>query len=269
MTTTGLITIDEAERGKFLALRPDSGLAAAQAENGEEFGLGTLTRVKTPSGGATTWEVDDGLGNVESVREITGALVLYRKRATLWGRNDTVSEGVKPYLVSDDHPTLATGYLVPGGEPGDLDLDLIDVCRIEGTDEIDVRDKAHGGDFHYAEYGTSGKAGSKGKRWKEQRILGILRPGDMFPLILVAQPGSLKAISSVVARLTNPFWRHVVKLTLKKEQASTGEPYSMLQMAVVGLLPEDDALRLKSQYTDPLNAAFAQRMGGTMIGEGE
>lgn len=257
---TELITTED--RAKYLALTTGGDLAAARECNGEEFGLSTLTRVKNPSGGALSWEVDDGLGNVESVKEITGALVVYRKRATLWGTNTTVTEGTKPYLISDDHPALATGYLVPGGDPGDLDTDLINICRIDGTDEIDVRDKAHGGSFHYAEYGTSGKAGSNGKRWKEQRILGVLRPGDLYPLMLTIQPGSLKTITSVVARMVKPHYWHVVRLTLKKEQAVTGEPYSQVQMAVAGLLSEEDALRLKAQYTDPLNIAYAQRMVG-------
>lgn len=245
----------------YLALT-GGGLADAAAANGEELTPSMLTRVKTPSGGATAWEIDDGLGNVESVREISGAFVMYRKRATLWGTEGQPVEGTKPYLIVDDHPNMARGYLVPGGDAGDLDVDLIDACRYDdGTGDIDVRDKAHGGiGFPYAEWGSSSRDGSRAKRLKEQRLVAILRQDDPFPLVLTIQPGSLQAFKTVVAKMRKPHYYYAVRLTLEKCKSATGQPYSAVRIAVAGEFPEALALRLKTDYVDPLTAAFSQRM---------
>ena len=257
-TGGGLIV---AESYLALAGADGGGLAAAKEANGEDLTPSMLTRVKTPSGGATTWEIDDGLGNVESVREIAGAFVLYRKRATLWGTEGQPVEGVKPYLIVDDHPAMARGYLVPGGDPGDLDTDLIDCCRYDdGSGDIDVRDKANGGQFPYAEWGSTSRDGSRAKRLKEQRLVGILRPGDLFPVILTIQPGSLQGFKAVVARLTKPHYYYAVRLTLTKATSGAGQPFSQVKIAVAGQFPEATAARLKAEYVDPLTMAFSQRM---------
>lgn len=255
---------------QFAALSPASQMLAAREANGEDFGIGTLIRVKTPSGGATSWEIDDGLGNTESVKEIVGALVLYRKQAVLWGSPGDPIEGVKPYLRSNDHPNLQWGTLVDGGDPGSLDVDLIECCidpsrsPLEGN--VDIRSKRRGGQFYYAEFGSAPKG--SGCWLKEQRLLGVLRPGDQFPLLITVQPGSLKKIKDVMSRLPWPHYQAIVKLTLTKQVSEGGQPYSQLAMSVVTTKDEngatvspishEQALVLKSTYTDPLNAAIEQ-----------
>lgn len=230
-----------------------SGLREAQAASGETVGLGGLTWVRTPSGGGTTWEIEDGLGNSEPAREITGVLVLYRKRSILWPTEGDPQEGAKPLLVSDDHPDLAVARKV-GSDYGDLDPDLIECCRREDG-LYDVRPKSKGGIFHYAEFGTSTKG--PGPRMKEQRIVGVLREGDLWPLMLTVQPGSLRNVINTIARLTVPYWQCIVRFTLAKAVASNGSPYSQLALSVSkATLTAEQGLAIKQAYTLPLTEAL-------------
>lgn len=238
----------------FLALSGGAlSLREAQEASGETVGLGSLTWVKTPSGGSTTWEISDGLGNSEPAREISGVLVLYRKRAVLWPTEGDAVEGSKPLLVSDDHPSLTLARKV-GDDYGDLDPELIECCRREDG-LYDIRPKSRGGSFFYSEFGTSGKG--PGPRMREQRIVGVLRPGDLWPLMLTVQAGSLKNVANTIARLQVPYWRAIVRFTLTKATATNGSPYSQLVLSVSKeTLSEEQGEQVRAAYMIPLTEAI-------------
>lgn len=229
----------------FVALSTQAGgLAEAQAASGESVGLGGLTWVKTPSGGSTVWEIED-----EPVKEITGIICLYRKRAILWGTEGEPQEGSRPLLVSDDHPTLTRARRV-GDDFGDLDPEIIESARMEdGSYYIDPQT------FYYRQFGTSTKG--PGPRMKEQRIIAVLRPGDMWPLMLVIQPGSLKSVANTIARLTVPYWRAMAKFSLVKDVSANGQPYSKVQVQILrDVLSEDQGEAIRRNYTAPLTDAI-------------
>lgn len=241
----------------FLSLSTQAGgLAEAQAASGESVGLGGLTWVRTPSGGSTTWEIEDGLGNSEPAKEIIGIICLYRKRAILWGTEGEPQEGARPLLVSDDHPTLTRARRV-GDDFGDLDPEIIESARMEdGSYHIDPQT------FYYRQFGTSSKG--PGPRMKEQRIIGVLRQGDMWPLMLTIQPGSLKAVANTIARLTVPYWRAVARFSLAKDVSANGQPYSKVQVQILReVLSEEQGEAIRRNYTGPLTNAI---LGGAVQG---
>ena len=229
-----------------------NGVAEAQAASGETVSLGGLTWVRTPSGGGTVWEIEDGMGGSEATKEITGIMVLYRKRSILWPTEGEPQEGAKPLLVCDDHPKLEVARRV-GDDFGDLDPELIECCRREDG-LYDVRPKSAGGSFYYSEFGSSGKG--PGPRMKEQRIIGILRETDVFPILVVASPGSITAVKNVVARFTKPYYQMIVRLSLQKATSASGIAYAQIRMQVAGQLTDEQRDAVAKAYWAPLNQAF-------------
>ena len=92
---------------------------------------------------------------------------------------------------------------------------------------------------------------------KEQRIVGVLRPGDLWPLMLTVQAGSLRNVANTIARLTVPYWRAIVRFTLVKATATNGSPYSQLALSVSkeSLSPEQGE-EVRRSYTAPLTDAI-------------
>lgn len=270
--STELTTVSEAQekaqlilRGEvetqFLAFSGNGDYQIAASDNGEAgLRLGDLTKVKTPSAGGVKWEIDDGLGNVENVEEITGALVLYQKRGVLWPTEGDAAEGTRPVLVSYDMETAFRPFYGTEHEDlGDLSQELLEEAYLrDGDDGKPVYDLSK---LAYNQWGSAGR-GTGGKRFKEQRILGILRPEDVLPVIVTVQPGSLANVTQVVRKLTArgvPHWRALVELSLSKEKNKGGIAFSQIHMAVKEVLPLEVGLALRTQFTDPLKAAVMQK----------
>ncbi len=230
---------------------------AMDSVSGETFGVGDLTRVKMPSGGGTTWEIPDGLGNMQAAREIVGVLVYIQKHGVLWPSFDP-KPGMMPVLRSYD---LVTAEQV-GPIPDDM-VDQLEKCRI---------DERH---FNwekcpYNEWGT-GKNGS-GKRCREQRMMFILRQGDLYPLVVTAQPGSLNNVRRFflnMPKLGIPYWGAVVNLSLEKVPATTGEPFSRIVPKVVGTLDKEARDMVKERFYNVLESGVAKQMAATEPADGE
>ena len=228
---------------RFIALDPANtrlqAFKANLAASGESMGPGDLIRVKTPSGGGTKWEVSDGLGSSEMVDAITGVLVLYQPCGVLWP-SEELSEGQKPVLRTFD---LQTAEQV-GPIPDDM-LETLAKYKI-GERTYNWRD------LPYNQFG-SGKGGF-GKRCKEQRMMFILRENDAFPVWLTVQPGSLKIVTGFIKKLAGecPYWQSIVELKLIKDRSTGGQPFSSIVPRLVGKLSDEDAARVKEEYTDTL-----------------
>lgn len=232
------------EKENFVALSMDDDLREAMGAmkgTGEEMQSSDLIRVKTPSGGGTSWEVDGPTG-VEHEDEIKGILVAVQIRGVLWP-SDEMQDNAKPVLVSHD--------LVTAEQIGDIPDEMIDSLephRIGDTNTFRWKD------LPYNEFG-SGKNGI-GKRCKEQRVLFILREGDMFPLVVTAQPGSLKAVRKFLIHLPQaakvPYWRCIVSLSLKCEKNKSGINYSQIDPKLIGTISREDGAVVKKEITDTL-----------------
>ncbi len=244
---TGLSVL---EQSKYLALRPSSDIAEAleaNLANGERIKETDLTRVKIPGSGATRWAIP-GIKGDETVDEIVGVLVHYSPRGVLWPSEDVGN--ALPVLVSDD---LRTARRVNEGI-GDLDSEILDAMMLDDG-RYDWRGSDEHGPNKYNDFGT-GKQGI-GKRCKESRMLGILREGDAFPLLIIAAPGSLKTVVPFVKKLTVPHFRAVVSLKLEKQKSKGGQDYARITPTLVGELSREEGTRIKQLYTDPLRTVIA------------
>lgn len=244
-----LMTLDSAG---FLALVPGSDAMAAIEANcadGEGFGEANLTKVPTPAGGSTTWEVEE-LEGAKSYKSIDGILVYYGKGGVLWPTNDP-KPGTLPVLRTDD---CRVAYRV-GEDLGDIDPALIEQYAV-GNGLYDWKALCDAPNAPFG-FGT-GKSGF-GKRAQEYRVLCILRKGDAFPLLIRAKPGSLKNVNQFINRLTAagiPYYRAVVSLSLEKATSKGGQAFSRIVPKLVSRLDQEAGLKVKSLYTDRLAEAI-------------
>lgn len=238
--STGLSVIS---RSEFQALAPLSAELAearqAMEDAGELITPRDLIRVKTPAGGVTTWDI-----NGVPSKDVTGLLVCYQPRGVLWP-SDKALPGTKPVLQTLQ-PQSPQAVAEQVGPIPDHMLATLEKHRI---DERHFR----WSDLPYNQWG-SGKGG-RGKLAKEQRELFILRKGDLYPVRIVAQPGSVGDISKFFKGLVDaakvPYWRCVVELTLVSKQGPEG-PYSVIVPKLVGTVDAETGAMIKRQYTDPL-----------------
>ena len=229
--TTALALVS---KEKYIFLRNDSDFAEALQANlaaGEKIDESVFIRVPTPTGGGTTWKIGD-----EETKEIRGILVYSCRRGVLWPATQP-APGTMPVLISHDLDKAEQS----GPIPADM-VPVLDKCRIGETNT-----------YRWADvYRLYGGKGTLDRRAKEQRVLFILREGDNWPLIVAAQPGSLKTVRPFVVKLPIPHWRAVISLTLTKATSSGGIAFAQIQPKLVGELSREDGLIVKSTWTDVL-----------------
>lgn len=235
------------ERDTFLTLQSGNQFAeslAALREAGEQLQPSDLIRIKTPSGGATSWMVPASGGGEKPEKELVGALVGWQKCAVLWPTND-MQEGNQPVLRSWDCQTAE--------QVGEIPAEMVDVLEPYRTGERTFNiDELDG--FPYMQWGT-GKDGH-GKRMKEQRMIFLLRPNDPAPMYVIVQPGSLKGINQWFKQIPLvdkvPWWQVVARLSLRKETSKGGQAYAQIIGETAGLLEPDVAKDLRSTWGDML-----------------
>lgn len=223
----------------YLALSADSDTAVALKANmaaGETLDASVFSRVKTPSGGGTTWVIPGTAGD-EETKVVQGIVVGLFARGVLWP-HDEVAEGTLPVLVTDD---LMRARVV-GDIPPNM-AEEISRCRL-ADGSVDWAK------LSYTQFG-SGKGGI-GKRAKEQRVIFVLREQDTFPLVITAQPGSLKTVRPFFLKLPVPHWRAVASFTLNKVTSRGGQPYAQIIPRLVGQLSKEEGEIVRETWTNLL-----------------
>lgn len=244
---TGIAVI---ESSKFMALNMSEDMKAAQeaaAMAGETFTADDLIRVPTPSGGATRWTIPNVAGD-ETVQSIDGILVCYQPCGVLWPGVEP-TPGAIPVLRTFNPTAVDAIAEQVGPIPDSMREGLMKHCVNEGPPAT----------FRWAnipqnQWG-SGKGGS-GKMCKEQRMLFILREGDMFPLLVRIQPGSLKSVSNFFKQLVPsakvPYYRCIVGLGLEKAINKAGQPYSKVVPKLLGTVDKTAGEQVFKNYTSVL-----------------
>jgi len=246
------VAVYDQNQSRFLALRPENEMMEAMEANGESVSFANLTKVKTPSGDSTTWMIDTPYGEPEATRDICGAFVLYQKQGLLWPSDEFDGSGAKPVLKSFD---MRTAFRVDDTDDiGDLDEGVLAEAELAQRDQLGRR-QYDLSKLHYNQWG-SGNEGS-GKRFKEQRVLGILPFGEMLPLIITVQPGSLASVTKTIGLLQVPHYRTIVHANLLTKANAKGVKYPQINLTFEREFiqkPESDIL--KQRYTDPLKSAM-------------
>lgn len=229
----------------FKSLVPGSRQMAILEANmdGEAINEMDLTKVKTPAGGGTTWEIDVA-GNTETAQEIVGVLVAIGKRGFLWPKLDPGTD--QPVVVSHD---LKIGYRI-GDKMGDVDPKALEKYR--------VGDRTYNWEAISTspEFGPGTGKDGIGKRVKESRVLAILRDGDVWPVLVSIGPGSLAGFLPWLKKLPSFHYEAVVGLSLRKEKSKGGQPYSEIVPRLAGTLSEEQGEFVRKLYTEPFKKMF-------------
>lgn len=182
--------------------------------------------VKSPSGGATVFEVP-GLSGNEAARELEGIILDYTTPRAYWDTPDPV-EGTPPVCMSQNSIISEDGK----------------AC-------------AH---CPYNDFGSK-DGESNAKACKESVLLFLLRPGSIIPLLVrvpvTSKPRFLKYSTRLLSTLT-PISSVVTKITLEKATSKQGKPYALFNFEAVGTLTPEEAVRARefgSQFMEIVNAA--------------
>lgn len=178
-----------------------------------------LDRVKVPGSGGTTWEVPT-LDGVQKLEEIEG-IIVHWKEARAYFKEEFSGQGVPPDCASADG---ITGAGTPGGECLKCPLAQFGTARGKKAGEM-----------------------GKGQACKQMRLLFILRPADLLPMVISVPPTSLDATKKYFMRLLSnmlPLYTVVSGLALKKERNANGVEYAELVYRRVRSLSEEESARL-------------------------
>lgn len=182
--------------------------------------------VKSPSGGATVFEVP-GLAGNEAAMELTGIVLDYTTPRAYWDTPDPV-EGTPPVCMSQNSIVSQNG----------------ESC-------------AH---CPYNDFGSK-DGDSNAKACKESVLLFLLRPNNIIPLLVrvpvTSKPRFLKYSTRLLSTLT-PISSVVTKITLEKTTSKQGKPYALINFQTVGKLSPEEATQARAfgqQFMEIVNAA--------------
>lgn len=224
-TTAPDISLAPVESG-YLALNSNSLEVIRANLKSQPLTLDLFDIVKSPSGGATVFEVP-GLAGNEAAMELTGIILDYTTPRAYWDTPDPV-EGTPPVCMSRNSIISYDGK----------------AC-------------AH---CPYNDFGSK-DGESNAKACKESVLLFLLRPESIIPLLVrvpvTSKPRFLKYSTRLLSTL-RPVSSVVTKITLEKATSKAGKPYALYNFEAVSALTPEEAGQAKAyarQFMDIVNAA--------------
>jgi len=174
-----------------------------------------LDRVTMPLGGGLAWTVPT-LEGEDSAKTLDGIIVHWTSPKAYWATGMEVGGNTPPDCSSSDGET---GYGDPGGDCYDCALN---------------------------QWGSA--TGGAGKACKEKRMLFLLRPDDLLPIVVQAPSTSIQPVRRYLLRLASqgmPYWSVVTRLSLERAQSGTGIGYSRIQPQSGGAVSEEQRQQLE------------------------
>ena len=204
---------------------------------GQRLGLFDLPRVTMPPQGLELWSLPNTSGEAVYEKTIEGIITDIAFPRAYW--RNAIQEGRTPPNCSSPDGIRGLGK-DPGGD--------CETCQ-------------------YNQWGTSQTGSKTGKACREQRLLFLLRPDDLFPLIVQVPPTSLDVVKDYCISLSNEFLLYsevFTSLSIAKVD-NGGNPYGRLVMSKSAELPEQfrDKIQMFIDRFTPLITAPAYTPDGT------
>lgn len=255
--------ISDEFRARFPALAPSARTAAIMAEvfdEGDGPQITDLVRVKFPSGGSTSWIIEQG-GEEKVFKELTGVLVLQSPQRVFW--TDPDPKGVPPECMSIEAGKNAKP--LPGGLYSPTGLRAAKnpsgLCA----------------NCPMSQWGSDLK-GRAGQGCKERKLLFLMTEGSALPTLVTVPPASLKIIRQFIIGLAaqdTGYWAVEISLGLKAAQSKDGQKYAELVPKVVRHLDEGDVAAtelykemVKQWVADSPPTLFVETDDDALDGEG-
>ena len=192
----------------------------------EELTPNDLDRVRIPSGGGTAWSIPALDGSEEMAKTICGVIVYYRPVRAFWELSyDEGGGGCPPDCSSKDGKI---GIGTPGGTCGTCALNKF------------------------------GSDGGRGKACKEMRLLFVLTPESLLPLMVVLPPTSIQPMKQFMTRLTARMIRYnkvQVEIGLKEALNKDNIKFTHATFTVKTVLDDESAAHI-SAYSQSMRSAF-------------
>ena len=192
-----------------------------------------LPKAKVPPQGMTIWSIPGAEGDTHS-EDITGILVEYTTPRAYWDK-PLEPGNVTPPSCSSPDGIKGTGD--PGG--------LCHLCPM-------------------SKYGSNPREGSNGQACSEKRLLLLLRPDSIMPLVVQAPSTSIRNVFDYTMNLANEqemAFHHVyTQLTLEKV-GSGGLEYSKVNLKSLGAVPEEYIPRIEAYQASLINLLGTQDIG--------
>jgi hypothetical protein len=187
------------------------------AENlgGNGISLTDLDRIKIPAGGGTTWEVPT-LDGGEATKELVGVIVAHAQQRAFW-REEFGGGNAPPDCSS---PDARVGHGDPGGD-----------CD----------------DCPFSEYKSAKGGSGRGQACRLVRVLYMVLPHSVLPVVVAVPPGSLKEMNRYFMRLLSQgiaFHTALTRLKLKQAKSADGITYSQVMPEFAGRIGPDDQRKL-------------------------
>lgn len=203
----------------YLALTGDvNELSDVLTENlgGETLTVQDLERVKVPTGGGLAWEIPTLDGEPETARTIEGVVIHWKTTRAYWkqalGEDGAVQS--PPDCRSDDG---VVGVGDPGGD--------CSTCPMNQWESA---------------------ARGNGKACQENRLLFLLTPDSLLPIVVQAPATSIVPVKRYFLRLANRrhrYWHVSTKLSLERVSNDAGIQYARITPSMGTAL--DDATKEK------------------------
>ena len=175
-----------------------------------------LDRVTLPLGGGLNWAVPTLTGE-DSIKTIEGIIVHWTRPRAYWASSMEDGGNSPPDCSSDDGDT-GTGN--PGGD--------CFTCP-------------------YSQWGTAERG--NGKACKEKRMLFILRPHDILPMVIQAPSTSIGNIKTYLLRLASagiPYHEVVTGLSIERATSGGGISYGRITPKMEERVPDESLKKLRA-----------------------
>ncbi|MGH7179719.1 MAG: hypothetical protein ACREJC_20250, partial [Tepidisphaeraceae bacterium] len=172
-----------------------------------------LDRIRIPTGGGTSWVVPSLEGEREA-REFEGIILNWREPRAYWQHNFDESGGGTPPDCSSNDGILGTG--TPGGS--------CEVCPL-------------------AQWGSAPRQ-ERGQACKQMRLLFVLLPGNILPVLVQLPPTSIVPARKYFMRLTSAeiYYHSVItKFTIERTKNKQGIAYAETKLSLAGRLAPEQA----------------------------
>jgi hypothetical protein len=225
------------EPSKYAVMTMDAG--EVQEVIRDNLGGGNLSawdldRIKVPAGGVTIWTIP-GIQGETNERAIDGVIVDSRTIRSYW-KEAFSGAGTPPDCASKDG-IIGIGMYGRGSEAnGD---GYCEICPM-------------------AQFGTDPK-GNGGQACKQARLLFLVRPTGILPVVISVPPSSLKNLKRYMIGLASAGHHYtsvVTRFELAKTRNSGGIEYGEIKPSMVGELNETERAQFRT-YGESLKSVLA------------